>query len=173
MCRFGKKANGRMAHSAGPTSLSILLPASDTYKCPGGKALQQYRRPFKNQRTGVTRQYEDLPGEPARLRRMRAQGELLPWSTSTQNPRSIHEAARDVVRRLAGTPEYLQSRRERKKIERLFAHLKRILKLNRLRLRGPCGARDEFLLAAIAQNLRKLAKLVNLPPLDGGSQAIA
>ena len=55
----------------------------------------------------------------------------------------------------------------------LFAHLKRILKLNRLRLRGPCGARDEVLLAAIAQNLRKLAKLVNLPPLDGGSQAIA
>jgi hypothetical protein len=46
----------------------------------------------------------------------------------------------------------------------LFAHLKRILKLNRLRLRGPCGARDEFLLAAIAQNLRKLAKLVGRPP---------
>jgi hypothetical protein len=39
-------------------------------------------------------------------------------------------------------------------------------------LRGPCGARDEFLLAAIAQNLRKLAKLVNLPPLDGGSQRL-
>jgi hypothetical protein len=42
----------------------------------------------------------------------------------------------------------------------LFAHLKRILKLDRLRLRGPCGARDEFLLAATAQNLRKLAKLI-------------
>jgi hypothetical protein len=42
----------------------------------------------------------------------------------------------------------------------LFAHLKRILKLGRLRLRGPNGARDEFLLAATAQNLRKLAKLV-------------
>ena len=42
----------------------------------------------------------------------------------------------------------------------LFAHLKRILKLDRLRLRGPCGARDEFHLAAIAQNLRKLAKLI-------------
>lgn len=53
----------------------------------------------------------------------------------------------------------------------LFAHLKRILKLNRLRLRGPSGARDEFLLAAIAQ--RKLAKLVSLPPPDGVSQAIA
>ena len=45
----------------------------------------------------------------------------------------------------------------------LFAHLKRILRLDRLRLRGPCGARDEFLLAATAQNLRKLAKLVPAP----------
>jgi hypothetical protein len=57
-------------------------------------------------------------------------------------------------------PEYLQSRRERKKVETLFAHLKRILRLNRLRLRGPSGAKDAFLLAAIAQNLPKLAKLV-------------
>jgi hypothetical protein len=45
----------------------------------------------------------------------------------------------------------------------LFAHLKRILKMGRLRLRGPCGAQDEFLLAATAQNLRKLAKLVTSP----------
>jgi hypothetical protein len=44
------------------------------------------------------------------------------------------------------------------------AHLKRILRLNRLRLRGPSGAKDEFLLAAIAQNLRKLAKLVDPQP---------
>jgi hypothetical protein len=43
------------------------------------------------------------------------------------------------------------------------AHLKRILKLDRLRLRGPCGAKDEFLLAATAQNLRKLAKLIPQP----------
>jgi len=42
----------------------------------------------------------------------------------------------------------------------VFAHLKRILKMGRLRLRGPCGAQDEFLLAATAQNLRKLAKLI-------------
>jgi hypothetical protein len=39
----------------------------------------------------------------------------------------------------------------------LFAHLKRILKLDRLRLRGPSGAHDEFLLAATAQNLRRMA----------------
>ena len=53
--------------------------------------------------------------------------------------------------------------RERKKVEMLFAHLKRILRLGRLRLRGPSGAKDEFLLAATAQNLRKLAKLIPLP----------
>ena len=55
---------------------------------------------------------------------------------------------------------------ERKKIEMLFAHLKRILRLDRLRLRGPLGARDEFLLAATAQNLRKLAKLIPLSTLQ-------
>jgi hypothetical protein len=54
----------------------------------------------------------------------------------------------------------ITSRRQRKKVEILFAHLKRIVRLDRLRLRGPCGARDEFLLAATAQNLRKLAKLI-------------
>src|SRR5205814_3924552 len=45
-----------------------------------------------------------------------------------------------------------------------FAHLKRILRLGRLRLRGPRGAQDEFVLAAIAQNLRPLATLVARPP---------
>jgi len=45
-----------------------------------------------------------------------------------------------------------------------FAHLKRILRLGRLRLRGPRGAQDEFILAAIAQNLRRLATLVARPP---------
>jgi hypothetical protein len=52
----------------------------------------------------------------------------------------------------------------RLRFEMLFAHLKRILNLDRLRLRGPHGARDEFLLAA-TQNLRKLAKLIPIPNL--------
>ena len=72
-------------------------------------------------------------------------------------PSSIHEQARDVARDIVKTCAYVTSRRERKMIEMLFAHLKRILHLDRLRLRGPFGARDEFLLAATAQNLRKLA----------------
>jgi hypothetical protein len=81
-----------------------------------------------------------------------------PNTPARKVPRSIHEAARDKAREIAETEAYLVSRRERKKVEMLFAHLKRILGLDRLRLRGPCGAGDEFLLAATAQNLRKLAK---------------
>ena len=77
--------------------------------------------------------------------------------------RSIHEGARDIARDIAKTDAYLTSRRQRKKVEMLFAHLKRILNLGRLRLRGPNGARDEFHLAATAQNLRKLAKLIPMP----------
>ena len=72
--------------------------------------------------------------------------------------RSIHEAARNVARDIAKTSAYQQSRKDRKKVEMLFAHLKRILKLDRLRLRGPSGAHDEFLPAATAQNLRRMAR---------------
>ncbi len=82
--------------------------------------------------------------------------------------RSVHEAAREVARRIATTPEYLRSRCERKKVEMLFAHLKRILKVDRLQLRGLTGATDEFTLAAAVQNLRRLAKLVPQgPPVTG------
>ena len=62
-----------------------------------------------------------------------------------------------MARDIATTQEYVTSRRHRKKVEMLFAHLKRILRLDRLRLRGLKGARDEFLLAATAQNLRRMA----------------
>src|SRR5207302_6254727 len=62
------------------------------------------------------------------------------------------------------TEAFERSRRDRKRAEMLFAHLKRILRLARLRLRGPWGARFEFILAAIAQNLRRLAKLTARPP---------
>jgi hypothetical protein len=74
--------------------------------------------------------------------------------------RSIYEDARDVARTVCATPAYDQSRKQRKKVEMLFAHLKRILKLDQLRLRGISGARDEFLMAAAAQNLRRMARWI-------------
>ena len=80
-------------------------------------------------------------------------------------PRSIYEGARDMAREIARSWEGRVSRRLRKKIEMLFAHLKRILKLDRLRIRGPTGARDEVLRAATATNLRKMAKLIPMQTL--------
>ena len=125
----------------------------DVYFCPGGKMLtckgtvvndnQLMYRASKYDCDACTLKPRCCPKEPAR-----------------KIPRSIHEGARDMARDIGKTEAYRTSRRQRKKVEMLFAHLKRILRLDRLRLRGPCGAQDEFLLAAIAQNLRKLAKSV-------------
>ena len=89
-----------------------------------------------------------------------AQGAMLSKRLPRRIPRSIYEEARDVARALAKTKAFEQSRRDRKRVEMLFAHLKRILQFGRLRLRGPRGAQFEFTLAALAQNLRRLAKLV-------------
>ena len=89
--------------------------------------------------------------------------QCCPNSPARKIPRSIYEGARDMAREIANTEADRSSRCQRKKVEMLFAHLKRILKLDRLRLRGPSGARDEFHLAATAQNLRKLAKLIQVP----------
>ena len=78
--------------------------------------------------------------------------------------RDLNEEVRDQVRALVNTDAFHQSRRERKKVEMRFAHMKRILKLDRLRLRGLSGAKDEVLLTATAQNLRRLTKLLYRPP---------
>jgi transposase len=78
--------------------------------------------------------------------------------------RDINEDVRDRVRALANTEAFQQSHRERKKVEMRFAHMKRILRLDRLRLRGLNGARDEVLLTATAQNLRRLVKLLSRAP---------
>ena len=134
---------------------------TDAYTCPDGKLLQHYRRPF------TTPRLDAPPDDTIRYRASQAdcggcalKPRCCPNTPARKVTRSIHEGARDLARDLAKTPAYLTSRRQRKKVEMLFTHLKRILRLDRLRLRGPNGARDEFLLAATAQNLRRLAKLI-------------
>jgi transposase len=132
---------------------------SDEYRCPQGHALRSEWRAFKTPRTHVTQadtiiyrsSQTDCSGCPIKLR-------CCPKTPIRKIARSVHERARDVARAIAATPEYHQSRKDRKKVEMLFAHLKRIMKLDRLRLRGLTGAHDEFLLAATAQNLRRMAK---------------
>jgi IS5 family transposase len=83
--------------------------------------------------------------------------------------RDLNEDVRDRVRASANTEAFQQSRRERKKVEMRFAHMERILRLDRFRLRGLSGVRDEVLLTATAQNVRRLAKLLSRPPATFGS----
>lgn len=133
---------------------------ADAYICPAGKKLRQRQKTYRMPRPlvdedGMMRyRASKLDCDACALK-----PRCCPNAPARKVPRSIYEGARDMARDIAKTDAYQTSRYQRKKVEMLFAHLKRILKLDRLRLRGPCGARDEFHLAAIAQNLRKLAKI--------------
>src|SRR5476651_1159152 len=129
----------------------------NVYVCPQGKLLRTTGRVHDGATLLYRARTADCGTCPLKAR-------CCPKAPERKIPRSIHEGARDVARALVGTEAFEQSRRERKKVEMLFAHLKRILKLGRLRLRGPRGAQDEFTLAAIAQNLRRLARLIARPP---------
>jgi transposase len=132
--------------------------SADTYICPAGKTLTTSGTLVND---GITLLYRGVKMDCAPCP-MKAR--CCPKEPVRKVPRSLYERARDVARSLAGTEAFEQSRHDRKRIEMRFAHLKRILRLNRLRLRGPRGAQDEFTLAAIAQNLRRLAKLITHPP---------
>jgi transposase len=138
----------------------------DVYICPAGRLL-------RTSGTIVNDEQRLYRGATADCRSCPLKPRCCPNEPVRKIPRSIYEAARDVARSLFGTEAYAQSRRDRKKVEMQFAHLKRILRLDRLRLRGPRGARDEFLLAATAQNLRKLAKLLIRPPPDHPTACVA
>jgi transposase len=145
---------------------------ADEYRCPQGNVLRKQRRSFKNLRTHITKagtiiyraSQSDCANCPLKAR-------CCPNTPNRKIARSLHESARDVARAMAKTDAYKQSRKDRKKVEILFAHLKRIMKLDRLRLRGLTGAHDEFLLAA-AQNLRRMAKWL-LPIAEEGEMAPA
>ena len=125
---------------------------NNRYICPAGKLLKPaWRSRVKKNPFRYRARQHDCQACPLKPK-------CCPNMVIRKIDRSPFEPARDVARTLAKTEAYRQSRKARKKVEMLFAHLKRILKLDRLRLRGPSGARDEFLLAAIAQNLRRMAK---------------
>ena len=141
---------------------------ADEYRCPGNKPLRREWRGFSKPRTHITKaetiiyraRESDCASCPLK-------SQCCPNVPFRKIARSLYEDARDRARALKNTREYRQSRRDRKKVEVLFAHMKRILRVNRLRLRGRTGARDEFLLTAIAQNLRRLALTIPMfAPLE-------
>ena len=142
--------------------------AADEYRCPAGKVLRSNWRPFKNLRSHITKADTIIYRSSQRdCMACPLKAQCCPNMTFRKIARSVHEKARDVARAIATTPEYQRSRIERRKVEMLFAHLKSILKLDRLRLHGLNGASDEFTLAAAVQNLRRMAKLIAQgPPAD-------
>jgi len=131
---------------------------ADEYRCPVGKPLRSRHRNFRVPRSCVTSDNTIIYRASVHdCRGCALKAQCCPKTPARKIKRLLHESARDVARQVATTPRYAQSRKHRKKVEMLFAHMKRILKLDRLRLRGLQGARDEFLLTATAQNLRRMA----------------
>jgi len=137
---------------------------NNQYICPEGHALKQFRRNYSDPNRGPTGK------GTARYRALKeicqacpSKAKCCPNADARKITREEHEDARQLARDIAKTRQYDISMKLRKKVEMLFAHLKRILGLGRLRLRGPCGENDEFLLAATAQHLRKLAKIFPAP----------
>ncbi|SMY10413.1 transposase [Flavimaricola marinus] len=140
----------------------IYDTATDSYTCPSGKRLQTYRRNFSKPRKanggkdGFIRyraSKHDCDACPLKP-------QCCPKDNGRRLMRSVHEASRDVARDIRKTDAYVTSFIQRRKVEMLFAHLKRYIGIATMRLRGPKGAYEQFQLAATAQNLRKLAKLV-------------
>ena len=128
----------------------------DLYICPSGKELKT----SGTVHDGTTIKYIAKRSDCA-------QCPLKPKCTTGRErriSRDVNQEARDYTRALMETDAYKRSRSQRKKIERLFGEAKHIHALVRLRLRGLSGAKDEFLLTATVQNLKRLAKHAIRPP---------
>jgi transposase len=129
----------------------------DIYICPAGKRLKTTGR----MHDGKTRYYLALKGDCDACPLKQT---CCPKSPSRRVSRDINEPARDYTRGLMETKAYRISQGQRKKVEGLFGEAKSILSMVRLRLTGVAGARDEFLLTATVQNLKRLANRAARPP---------
>jgi Transposase DDE domain len=134
--------------------------------CPNNKVLHTTGRVHDGNMLRYRASKFDCDACPMKMR-------CCPNMAARQVPRDVHEDARDMARRLVGTKRFLKSRDERKRVEMRFAHLKSHHGFERMRLRGLSGARDEFHLAAIAQNLKTMALRLLGPPTGQMSASIA
>jgi transposase len=129
----------------------------NVYICPTGKLLKTTGQVHEGRTILYRASAHDCGRCPIKLR-------CTPNMAFRKIPRDVHEDARDQARALTMTPEFAKSRDERKKVEMRFAHLKTHHRFERMRLRGLSGARDEFHLAAVVQNLKTLADRMRQPP---------
>jgi transposase len=132
--------------------------ARDVYICPNGRSLGT----SGTVHDGRVRNYLSRPAD-CRVCNLKERCTRAPFRKIA---RDINEAARNHARLLKGSLEFEQSSHERKKVEMRFAHLKVHHRFERMRLRGLTGARDEFHLAAIVQNLKTLASHIWRPSLS-------
>jgi len=147
----------------------------DEYQCPKGKPLRRRSRQYKHIKTVITKDNTIIyRSKVADCKDCPLKNKCCPNTTHRKITRSIHEAARDVARSINETYEYKnKSFHERKKVEMMFAHMKRNHNFTRLRLRGIKSANDEFLMVAAAQNLKRLVRLCGQPPPNHGVTAPA
>jgi transposase len=129
----------------------------DVYTCPAGKTLTT----TGSISTDHAIRYNATHGD---CRACALKARCCPNMSARRIVRDVHEDARDIARRKMGTKAFARSRDERKRVEMRFAHLKTHHRFERLRLRGLSGARDEFHLAAIVQNLKTMALRLLRPP---------
>jgi transposase len=130
----------------------------NVYICPAGATLTTSGRVNSDH---AIRYFASVP----RCRECPLKQRCCPNMPSRRIVRDVNEAARDIARRKMQTKAFLKSRDQRKRVEMRFAHLKTHHGFERMRLRGLSGARDEFHLAAIVQNLKTMAlRLLGPPP---------
>ena len=127
------------------------------YICPNGKLLRTSGTVHDGRTLLYRASKHDCDACPLRAK-------CCTGTEARKIPRDLHEDARDVARRKMKTKAFLKSRDQRKRVEMRFAHLKTHHGFERLRLRGVSGARDEFHLSAIVQNLKTMALRLFRPP---------
>lgn len=142
---------------------------ADKYICPGDKELRRSRYKPRALSTGITKDNRIIYRASTKdCKDCLFKDRCCPKTSHREIARSIYEKSREVAREICESDAYVKSSRERKKVEMLFAHMKRNLGFRRLRLRGIKSANDEFLLVATVQNLRRMAKLLSQPPPEHG-----
>ncbi len=128
----------------------------DVYICPGGKELVSNGKPDSSGALRYRAKKQDCD--------ICAFKPQCTTDASRKINRDVNQEARDYTQDLMETDAYVTSSIQRKKIERLFGEAKHLHAMIRLRLRGLCGAKDEFLMTATIQNLKRLANIESLPP---------
>ena len=141
-------------------------PERNIYTCPAGKVLKTTGNVGDDHMLRYLASKRDCDACPLKP-------QCCPRMLFRKVTRDLNEDARDLARALMRTSEFDKSRDERKKVEMRFAHLKTHHRFERMRLRGLSGARDEFHLAAIVQNLKTLAMSIWRPPPNVPAACVA